>query len=249
MKKILLCALVAASSVLSVNAQKVWDFTGEWSLTEANADANLVLEGSGESARFDYAPATEKEAITFADGTPVTDVEGLLFTAGNGNKLRLGFGETRKALFLNGGSISVHIPAEVGQFVSVEAVPGNGTATNRGFSVEGGIVNAATTPAAIVDGIMTEANGLGLWVYEVTESPLSIRTVAGGMNIKKITVGATPADLTPASIGSDSADAKEIKSTKYYNLLGAEVDANATGVVIVKTTYVDGSVSAEKTIK
>ena len=35
-------------------------------------------------------------------------------------------------------------------------------------------------------------------------------------------------------------------SVQYYNLLGAEVDENTNGFVVVKTTYEDGSVSTSK---
>jgi len=42
---------------------------------------------------------------------------------------------------------------------------------------------------------------------------------------------------------------KNIVSVKYYNTVGIEVSNNTTGIVIVKTTYEDGSVSTEKIIK
>ncbi len=42
---------------------------------------------------------------------------------------------------------------------------------------------------------------------------------------------------------------KSVVFIQYYNLLGAKVDASATGIVIEKTIYTDGSVSSQKVLK
>jgi len=56
-------------------------------------------------------------------------------------------------------------------------------------------------------------------------------------------------NVTAGTGVEDSIADKAIASVKYYSITGVEVDENATGVVIVKTTYEDGSVSTAKSVK
>jgi len=46
----------------------------------------------------------------------------------------------------------------------------------------------------------------------------------------------------------NSSSAKNIVSVKYYTTLGVEVDNNTTGIIIVKTTYEDGTVDTNRKI-
>ena len=54
---------------------------------------------------------------------------------------------------------------------------------------------------------------------------------------------------TTTSINDANADKGEPASVEYFNILGSQVSADATGLVIVKKTYADGSTSAEKVFK
>ncbi len=57
--------------------------------------------------------------------------------------------------------------------------------------------------------------------------------------------GKSSTSIENISVDSD----KTIIDKSYYNLLGAKVDASATGIVIEKTIYTDGSVSSQKVLK
>ncbi|MDR2841194.1 MAG: hypothetical protein LBV75_08085 [Paludibacter sp.] len=236
MKKTLLITLVAVATLFSVNAQnRTWDFTGTWSIDATTVDANLSLDGT---TRFNYVPATTLAELVFSSGQAIADVANLKFTQGGASKLRLGFATDPHQLYLNGKDITVEIPSSVGDVVTIYAKPGSNDATDRGFSSIGGTLTR-TAGGVNTSGIQTTAAGAGEWEYTVTSVPFSIKSVIGGMNIQKITVSSTSAVSTPTSV-------KAISSVFYFNALGAQVDATAKGLVIVKTKYADGTSAVEK---
>ena len=236
MKKLLLTTL-ALVAVMCVSAQnRVWDFSTPWTIDATTVDANLSLENT---VRFDYLPATTLEECVFASGQPIPDVAGLKFTQTGSNKLRLGFGAAQ--VYLNGGKIVMAIPCKVGSTVLVEAIQGNGTATNRGFSVVGGTVDAAqTSPEVNASGVVTTANTLCTFAYTATAAFVELTTIEGGMNVRKITVIDDPNSVPNTN------NVKEILSTRTFDVLGKEVTAETKGLVFVKTTYKDGTTSAQK---
>jgi hypothetical protein len=235
MKKLLLFTAVILMA-FGANAQnRTWDFTGTWTINAETVDPNLSLDGN----RFNYVPATTLQECVFASGVPIPDVAGLKFTQGGGSKLRLGFGS--KLLYFNGGNIVVAIPCQIGDTVMVEAVQGNASATDRGFSVEGGTVNSDKTSTSISNGVITTANTPSVFAYNSTSTSLEMKTIAGGMNVSKITVIAKK----PTAVSSVSV-AKKVASVHYFNILGKEVSDNTKGLVIVKTLYADGTSAVEK---
>jgi hypothetical protein len=237
MKKNLLVLMCAAFAAMSVNAQKTWDFTGEWTINAETVDDNLSLDGS----RFNYVPATTLGPIVFANGDPIKDLEGLLITQGGASKLRLGFGTGM--VYLNGGSIVVQIPAAVGDVVEITATSGNASATDRGFTATGGTLDTEKTSGEVnASGILTDGSLTGKWVYSVTEVPFSIKTAVGGMNVKIISVG------SGNKVAAEAASKTE-KSSVLYDLSGKQAVETAKGVLIKKSTYTDGSVSTGKVLK
>jgi pectate lyase len=168
--------------------KKLWDFTAPWTITAANADANLVLDVAPNNNRFNYIPATSSAVLKFANGTAVPDVAGLLFTQTGATKVRLGFGTS--LLYLNGAGIVVGIPCAVGDKVYVTGPAGNATAVDRGYSVSGGTLIPGETSSFInSSGIMTQAGATGTWAYMATSTTVKITTVTGSMNIQKIGIG------------------------------------------------------------
>jgi len=168
--------------------KKQWDFTAPWTISASNADANLALDVAPNDNRFNYVPATSDAALTLANGTPIPDVAGLLFTQTGTSKLRLGFGS--QLIQLNGANISVSIPCASGDIITVTGRASNNTAVDRGFSVTGGTLNTSETSSNInSSGIITEAAGIGTWVYTATSTTVKITSVTGGMNIQKISIG------------------------------------------------------------
>jgi len=161
-----------------------WDFS-TWTISLANADANLVQDGT--NARFNYIPATTNTALLFANGTAIPDVAGLLFTQTGATKVRLGYGTG--CLYLNGAGIAVSIPCQVGDKVTIIAKAGSATAVDRGYSVTGGTLNTTNTSSNIDGtGILTVAGATGTWVYDATSTAVAITSVTGGMNILSISV-------------------------------------------------------------
>lgn len=174
----------------TVNA---WDFTGAWTISESDADANLVLDTDDDGiskGRFNYKSSTSSQELTFANGSIVPDTEGLLFTAGADTKLRLGF--DTGLLYLNGGGIIMEIPCTEGSYITIEAMSGNADATDRGFSVMGGIADPTGTSDNISNGILTQAGETGTWSFIASGNSITVTTVKGGMNILRITEISNP---------------------------------------------------------
>lgn len=168
-------------------AKKTWDFTSAWTIDATDADANLVLDVTPNDNRFNYAPATTNGELTFANGTTIPDVAGLLFTAA-ASKLRLGFGS--QLIQLNGANISVAIPCASGDKITIIGKSSSNTVSDRGFSVAGGTLSTSESSSNInSSGIITELGGIGTWVYNATSTSLKITSVTGGMNIQKIIIG------------------------------------------------------------
>ena len=88
-----------------------------------------------------------------------------------------------------------------------------GTFTNDGISIDKAIIN-----------------------YTGSATTLYIYSLSGGFNIYAILVdGDIMLSIKNLTSG------KEVKFVSYYDLLGRPVPANTTGLIIVKTTYKDGS--------
>lgn len=162
-----------------------WTFPST-TLTAANADANLQVDGT--NARFNYIPATTNGALVFANGSPIPDVQGLLFTQTGATKLRLGYAPSHPYLYLNGTGIAIRIPCTSGDKITVVGPASNATAVDRGYSVSGGTLNTTESINVNGSGIMNVAGATGTWVYNATSSAVTITTVVGGMNISSITV-------------------------------------------------------------
>jgi hypothetical protein len=201
-----------------------WDFTTAWTIDADDADANLVLESSGDFAnmRFNYAPATNNEELKFADGTVIPDLSGLRFTAGSGTKLRLGF--ATGLVYLNGKDIRIGIPCIAGDQITVNGLSSNATATDRGFSVSGATVDAAGTSDNITNGILTVAGANGVWAYTATADLVELTTVIGGINITKITVTSSG-----GSVGGTVTD--------EYPVEGGDVISKTIECLIPNTEY------------
>ncbi len=167
-----------------------WDFQGAWTIDATDEDANIVLvDPVTDNERFRYNPTTSDDELEFEGGGIIPDTEGLLFTQAGGDKLRLGFGPTRKRIYLNGEDITVTIPCTAGDKVTVFGEAGSGTAVDRGFSVSKATLNTTESSSEInASGIVTVAGVDVNWVYDVTGTDIVITTVTGGMNIFSITV-------------------------------------------------------------
>lgn len=183
-----------------------WDFSS-WTINAGNADANLVLDKDN-PVRFNYKPSTSSEALKFASGKAIPDVEGLKFTAGADTKLRLGF--ESGMIYLNGSNITVKIPCSVGDYVVIKGMSGNATATDRGFSVKGATVDASGTSANISGGVISEAGAAGTWSYIATSDVVELTTLNGGMNITKIIVSS---DGMSSSVKCDEYDTVDATKT------------------------------------
>lgn len=220
-----------------------WDFTGSWTINASSADANLVLDA--DPLRFNYIPATTNAALTFASGTPIPDVAGLLFTQGGATKIRLGFG--KGVLYLNGANLAVEIPCQMGDKVIVTGPAGNATAINRGYSVTGGTLSTSESVNVDASGIMNVAGAVGTWVYTATSTSVKITSVIGGMNIQTIKVinpgsasctehvaaGASTATYTVTGLSASTTFSYQVKAT---NAVPAEASAYSSASVIATTT-------------
>lgn len=204
---------------------KTWDFTGDWTIDASDADANLVLDTK--TYRFNYAPATNNEAVTFANGTAVPDLEGLKFTAGADTKLRLGFGDGGKVLYLNGSGIEISIPANSGEKVTIVGPAGNSTVADRGYTISGGTLNTSESVNVDASGIMNVAGEVGTWVIDATSSTVTLTTVTGGMNIQTITVGdgGSTASCSESTVTSNTFTATGLTPGETYTY---QVKANAS---------------------
>lgn len=167
--------------------KKQWDFTAPWTINASNADANLVLDVAPNDNRFNYAPATTNAGLTFANGSPIPDLAGLLFTQTGTSKVRLGFGSS--LVQLNGANIAVGIPCAVGDKITIVAKASSNTVTDRGFSVTGGTLSTNESVGIDANGIVNVAGAVGTWVYTATSTSVKITTVTGGMNVQKISIG------------------------------------------------------------
>ena len=167
---------------------RLWNFEGAWTIGESDADNNLRKDG--ENARFNYNPSTNNQFITFANSNPIPDLADLRITQGGGTKLRLGYGTG--LLYLNGADIKVAIPCTIGDSIRIKAIPANNAAVDRGFAADGGTADATKTSSDIVNGIMTTANGTGIWAYIATANIFTITVIgSGGMNIFNIEIAST----------------------------------------------------------
>ncbi|WP_163631368.1 T9SS type A sorting domain-containing protein [Paludibacter sp. 221] len=171
---------------------KQWDFTN-WTINEDNADANLIIDEKN-TGRFNYNPSTKSEELKFANGKVIPDTEGLLFTAAETDKLRLGF--ATQLVYLNGTGIKIKIPCQTGYYITIEGMSGNASKTDRGFSATGATVDTKGTSSNISSGIITEAGASGTWSYVATADAVEITTIGGGMNIQKITISTGVASST-----------------------------------------------------
>jgi pectate lyase len=225
------------------SVSKIWDFTGTWSIDASNADANLILDaaaGANQNKRFDYSKPLSNAQATFANGTPIPDLEGLKFTSGAGSKLRLGF--ATGVVYLNGGGIAVSIPCSSGDIVTVEAVHASTDITkeDRGFTVSGGTFNETLSSPNIAGGLVVPG-ATGTWVYNATSNAVVITSTAG-INIKKITVGTAASDCDEVTVGDTqtSYTFSPLTSGKTYSY---QVQALGNS-----TEYTDSPFSTAKTV-
>ena len=233
-------------------ALKRWDFSiGNWSFGEADADANLVKDGTND--RFNYIPATTATQLKFANGTNIPDFAGLLFTQGGATKLRLGYGTGY--VYLNAAGIVVSIPCASGNKITVIAKSGNSAAIDRGFSVTGGTLNTAQSSVNVdASGILTEAAGTGTWVYDATSSAVVITSVTGGMNIMEIAVGTSVSVCTEYTVSGGSTSSYTVTgltpvTTYTYQIMatgatpaeasGFTTVANVTTTAVASPTLTD----------
>ncbi len=203
-----------------------WDFTGTWSISATDADANL--EEDETAGRFNYIPATTDAALVFEGGSPIPDVAGLLFTQNGSTKIRLGY--NKQQLYLNGSNISVSIPCQVGTTVTIVGPAGNSLATDRGYSAVGGTLVPASCINVNASGILTEAGEVGTWVYTATSTTLRITTETGGMNVQSIKVetagGGTTCTEIPISSTSHTITGLINGSTYTYQVKATSTDPN-----------------------
>lgn len=123
-----------------------------------------------------------------------------------------------------------------------------GTADNAIFEWTGdvptgtidGVVDASAKTLTI-SGTADAAAAVGEYPYKVTPK---VGETVGTALTGKITVTLE----TPTS-GNNHAINKEIKSVKYYTLLGTEAPKSTAGTLIVITIYKDGSIEKSMTIK
>ncbi len=203
-----------------------WDFTGTWTINAASADANL--EEDATAGRFNYIPATTSAALVFESGSPIADVQDLLFTQGGGSKVRLGYNLGK--VYLNGTDIAVSIPCASGNKVTVTAQAGNSLAVDRGFTVSGGTLNTGESSANIsATGIMTEAGGTGIYVIDATSSNVIVTTQVGSMNIFTITVTGTGTVCTEYVVAGGATTSSTISGLNTSTTYSYQVKAtNAT---------------------
>lgn len=213
---------------------KVWDFTGIWTINASSADANLVADVT--AGRFNYVPATIDAPLVTAGGSAIPDVAGLLFTQTGTSKLRLGYGTG--LVYLNGTGISITIPCNVGQTITIIGPAGNSNAIDRGYSVTGGTLNTTLSKNVSTTGIMNVAGADGTWVYTATSSAVKITTVVGGMNIRKITVGSVSAveTCTEIPIIETSYTATNLVDGVTYSY---QVNATSTNNAYAESNYSD----------
>ncbi len=83
--------------------------------------------------------------------------------------------------------------------IEIKAKASNSSATNRGFSISGGTLNAVRTSDNIItDGnnhILTELSGTGIWAYNATTNNATLTTIIGGMNILSISIYSTTMEV------------------------------------------------------
>jgi hypothetical protein len=131
-------------------------------------------------------------------------------------------------------------------------VKGNSEITVYGMSSS----SSADRPLIISDNtkilneqILNGANPVTKISYKYTGAATTIYMYSRKDGLNLYAIVATNVGTGEVAISNVTADTKEVKSVSYYDVLGRQVNASTKGLVIVKTTYTDGSVSSSKVLK
>jgi hypothetical protein len=243
MKRVLLFALLVAIAVWDVNAQQHFlkfedlytTIVAEGGTTDApgpgpatvNSATKYLLNDDRELDIFKLvSPSSrtfriDKANIKFANGVETTV---RLETNGSSNST-------------NGRKIYVTCPS-----AGTLTVGGYAESDNRGYTLE----NEAG------DVVLSET-AKNLYIASLDKQNIPVQTFAieqAGIVVLNpnaaIYYGFLQFDVTSSDV-SIAAEGKAIRSVEYFNVLGSPVSSTTTGLVIVKTTYRDGSLSVKKT--
>ena len=200
-------------------ATTIWNFAEAMSdadVANLTADAENWSDSKGDQTRFENLTEVKNSQLK-ANGQELEWTKGIEFVNFAAKKIRL---DQTKQLQLNGGKLSIKVPAKAGQKLTIVAQTANNS-SERGFTAEN---------LEVKEGFVASLEKLTNWGIVKEDGFVTLTTVNGGMNISSITVEEAGEEPVESELMAEAkALAADADAVAVGKLLAAIETAQSTG--------------------